>query len=84
MSIVPLMFRDWWDDFETPFRSSRLLDQQFGTGLKRDDLISSFWNTTPSAAMRSGYVRPWGNRNLQRQESGSTVNFDKEKFQVSN
>lgn len=84
MSVVPLMFRDWWDDWgETPFRSSRLLDQQFGTGLRRDDLISSFWNTTPSV-LRSGYVRPWGNRNLQRQESGSTVNFDKEKFQVRN
>lgn len=83
MSVVPLMFRDWWDDFgESPFRSSRLLDQQFGTGLRRDDLMSSFWNTTPSV-LRSGYVRPWGNRNLQRQESGSTVNFDKEKFQVS-
>jgi len=82
MSVVPLRFRDWWDDWgDTPFRSSRLLDQQFGTGLRRDDLISSFWNTTPSI-LRSGYVRPWGNRNLQRQESGSTVNFDKEKFQV--
>lgn len=83
MSVVPLMFRDWWDDWEThmPMRSSRLMDQQFGTGLRRDDLLSSFWKPSPSL-LRSGYIRPWGNQNLQRQDSGSTLNLDKDKFQV--
>lgn len=83
MSIVPLMFRDWWDEWDThtPLRSSRLLDQQFGTGLRRDDLLSSFWKPSPSV-LRSGYIRPWGNQNLQRQDSGSTLNMDKDKFQV--
>lgn len=82
MSVVPLSFRDWWDDFDRPFRSSRLLDQEFGIGLKRDDLLSSFWNPTPSV-LRSGYVRPWRtNTALQREASGSTLNVDSDKFQV--
>ncbi|XP_055380165.1 protein lethal(2)essential for life [Condylostylus longicornis] len=81
MARVPLMFRDWWEDFDMPVRTSRLLDQHFGTGLRRDDLLSSFWNSTPSI-LRSGYVRPWRNTTLMKQDSGSTLNIDKEKFQV--
>lgn len=86
MSIIPLRYRDWWDDWDTtsslgPFRTSRLADQQFGHGLRRDDLLSSFWKPSPSVT-RSGYVRPWGNQSLQRQDSGSTLNLDKDKFQV--
>lgn len=80
MSVVPLMFRDWWDDFDTNFRSSRLLDQHFGSGLKRDDLMN--FTNTPSI-LRRGYIRPWRNTTLQRQDSGSTLNVDQEKFQVS-
>lgn len=79
MSVVPMMFRDWWDEWETPMRSSRLLDQHFGSGLRRDD-ISSFTNT-PSL-LRSGYIRPWRNTSLQRQDSGSVLNCEKDKFQV--
>jgi len=83
MSVVPLMFRDWWDDFEIPTRTSRLLDQHFGTGLKRDDLLSSVWNSRPTM-LRSGYLRPWSRSptSLQKQESGSTLNIDNEKFEV--
>lgn len=89
MSMVPLMFRDWWDDWDSPssqrhissFRPSRLCDQNFGLGLHKDDLLSSFWQT-PASVLRSGYVRPWANNNLLRQQSKSTMNLDKEKFQV--
>uniref|UniRef100_A0A0K8WH18 Protein lethal(2)essential for life n=1 Tax=Bactrocera latifrons TaxID=174628 RepID=A0A0K8WH18_BACLA len=83
MSVVPLMFRDWWDDFEFPTRTSRLLDQHFGTGLRRDDLLSSVWNSRPTM-LRSGYLRPWQRSptSLQKQESGSTLNIDNEKFEV--
>jgi crystallin alpha B len=82
MSVVPLSFRDWWNDWDSSFRSSRLLDQEFGTGLRRDDLLSSFWNPTPSVS-RSGYVRPWrANTTLERQTSGSTLNVEDDKFQV--
>ncbi|XP_055917409.1 protein lethal(2)essential for life [Eupeodes corollae] len=82
MSVVPLMFRDWWDDFDTPMRTSRLLDQHFGTGLKREDLLSSLWSSNPTV-LRQGYLRPWRrSTNLQKQESGSTLNIDSEKFEV--
>lgn len=81
MSVVPLMFRDWWDELEFPMRTSRLLDQHFGQGLKRDDLMSSVWNSRPTV-LRSGYLRPWHTNSLQKQESGSTLNIDSEKFEV--
>lgn len=85
MSKVPLMFRDWWtelDEFPS-FRTSRLLDQHFGSGLRRDDLFSSSLSSTrPSIFSRTGYVRPWTNTNLARQDSGSTINVEKEKFEV--
>lgn len=81
MSVVPLMFRDWWDELDFPMRTSRLLDQHFGQGLKRDDLLSSVWNSRPTV-LRSGYLRPWQKNSLQKQESGSTLNIDNEKFEV--
>ncbi|EEB15480.1 protein lethal, putative [Pediculus humanus corporis] len=75
MSLVPLLYRDWWDDFDRPMK---LFDQNFGLGLRRDDLVSSLFN---SPMLRSGYLRPW--RELSRQSSGSsTVQSDKDKFQV--
>lgn len=85
MSVVPLMFRDWWDDVDRP--TSRLIDQHFGSGLHRDDLLSGL-SSLSLARPRSlfggtGYYRPW--RNVVRQNSGgaSTVQADSEKFQVS-
>ncbi|KAL7293666.1 protein lethal(2)essential for life-like [Trichogramma pretiosum] len=73
MALIPTMFRDWWDDFERP---SRLFDQNFGLGLRRDDLLNSL--AVPSFR---GYYRPW--RNLLEQSSGtSKIHHDKDKFQV--
>lgn len=77
MSMVPMLFRDWWNDFDTP-RASRLLDQHFGLSLNRDDLLNSLSISRPS--LRT-YVRPWQNT-LARQDSGSTINTDQNKFQV--
>ncbi|XP_028175265.1 protein lethal(2)essential for life [Ostrinia nubilalis] len=77
MSIVPLMFRDWWDEWERP---SRLLDQHFGMGLRRDDLLSSL-SVPTSSLFRNSYFRPW-RTNLTRQESASTINLTKDKFEV--
>lgn len=77
MSMVPMLFRDWWDDFEVP-RASRLLDQQFGLGMNRDDLLNSLSISRPSFR---NYIRPW-RTSLTRQESGSTINADKDRFQV--
>ncbi|KAJ8924467.1 hypothetical protein NQ315_007264 [Exocentrus adspersus] len=81
MSMVPLLFRDWWDedDFTRP---SRLLDQHFGLGLRRDDLLNSL-STVPRRSRLSNYIRPWSaSTSLQRQDSGSTITQDKDKFQV--
>ncbi|ENN70711.1 protein lethal(2)essential for life isoform X2 [Dendroctonus ponderosae] len=82
MSVIPMLYRDWWDEEDWFNRPSRLLDQQFGLGLKRDDLLNSF-RTFPRSALTRNYVRPWSTSSvLQRQESGSTIQQDKDKFQV--
>ncbi|CRL00023.1 CLUMA_CG013311, isoform A [Clunio marinus] len=85
MSNVPLRFRDWWDDYDLDFdssfrrpRTSRLIDQHFGTALRRNDLLSSLANTHVSP-VRSPYYRPY---DISRQDSGSTVNVEKDKFTV--
>ncbi|XP_019880506.1 protein lethal(2)essential for life isoform X2 [Aethina tumida] len=82
MSSVPLTFRDWWIDDDMFFsRPSRLMDQQFGLGLRRDDLLNSLESTLSS--YRRPYIRPWRTANaLQKQDSGSTIQQDKDKFQV--
>ncbi|XP_023933893.2 protein lethal(2)essential for life [Bicyclus anynana] len=78
MSIVPMLFRDWWDDWERP---SKLMDQHFGMGLKRDELLSSLSSFPSSSLFRNSYFRPW-RASLARQESSSTINLTKEKFEV--
>lgn len=78
MSIVPLWFRDWWDD-EDFLRPSRLLDQHFGTALRKDDLINSL--AVPRSPLKT-YFRPWRPTSLARQDSGSTITQDTEKYQV--
>ncbi|KAB0803986.1 hypothetical protein PPYR_00956 [Photinus pyralis] len=80
MSMVPLLFRDWWDDIELS-RPRRLLDQHFGTELNRDDLLSSFTNVPRCSLLSNRYFRPWRTE-IARQDSGSTINADKDKFQV--
>ncbi|KAK9871914.1 hypothetical protein WA026_015162 [Henosepilachna vigintioctopunctata] len=83
MSMVPLLFRDWWDE-EDYRRPSRLFDQNFGLGLRRDDLINSLSTFRPrSPFLRNNYLRPWSESPvIQRQNSSSTIQQDKEKFQV--
>ncbi|XP_072396307.1 protein lethal(2)essential for life isoform X2 [Diabrotica undecimpunctata] len=81
MSMVPLLFRDWWDE-EDLLRPSRLLDQQFGLGLRRDDLLNSI-RDVPRRSAFPRYIRPWSTSSaLQRQDSGSTITQDHDKFQV--
>ena len=79
MSMVPLLFRDWWDDFDRE-RPSRLLDQHFGLGLKKDDLFNA-WPST--AVPRSGrYYRPWGEPLLRSSSGSSNIKADDKTFQV--
>jgi crystallin alpha B len=88
MSRVPLTFRDWWDDYDDYFdsfrrpRTSRLIDQHFGTALRRNDLLSSLANTHISSPSRTTpYYRPWSNP-IAKADSGSTINVEKDKFQI--
>ncbi|XP_065089935.1 protein lethal(2)essential for life-like [Ochlerotatus camptorhynchus] len=90
MSLIPIVFRDWWDDcWDTPLRTSQLLDQHFGSGISADDLLTALTSAaaTQSALQnqrRSRYNRPWRNSNLASlQDSGSTVNVDDDKFQIN-
>ncbi|XP_029161017.1 protein lethal(2)essential for life-like isoform X6 [Nylanderia fulva] len=85
MSIVPMVFRDWWDDIDRPV--SRLLDQHFGTGLLRDDLISNFTglglNRAPlRSIIGNTYYRPWRNVARQNSSGSSTIQLDNDTFQV--
>ena len=85
MSVVPLIFRDWWDDFERPV--SRLMDQHFARGLDRDDLISRFSDLNLDRPARSifgnRYYRPWRNVTRQHSSGSSTIQIDgKDNFQV--
>lgn len=82
MSLVPLLFRDWWDDLDRD-RPSRLLDQHFGIGLKRDDLFNNLTNL-PSPLIRPGrYFRPWA-KSLAHSNSGmSNIKDDDHHFQAS-
>lgn len=79
MSLVPLLFRDWWEDFDRP---SRILDQHFGLGLRRDDLLSNWSNLAQSTRpIGAGYLRPW--RSLARSNSGvSNITAEDNKVQL--
>ncbi|XP_065090027.1 protein lethal(2)essential for life-like [Ochlerotatus camptorhynchus] len=81
MSLVPIFFRDWWDDgwWNGPLRTSRLLDQRFGSGIFNDDLFRSMSCCHPQELRRLGFGRPWANLS---QQLGSTV-ADKDKFQIN-
>lgn len=73
MSLLPF--------YDPLFRPSRLLNQQFGLGLDPEDLLAPI---LPFEHSRSplGYYRPWSPSAAAR-DAGSTVSFDKDKFQVS-
>lgn len=88
MSRVPLMFRDRWNDYDDYFdmdtfrrpRTSRLIDQHFGTVLRKGDLLSSLANTHIASPSRSTpYYRPY---DISKQDSGSTINVEKDKFEI--
>ncbi|XP_017884166.1 protein lethal(2)essential for life-like [Ceratina calcarata] len=79
MSLVPLLFSDWWEDLERPHR---LLDQNFGLGLYPEQLLSPNRVELYMQPRRKSYYRPWAEL-LRGNEAGtSTVQADKDKFQV--
>lgn len=87
MSLVPLVLRDWYDDIDRFDRDgySRLLDQHFGLGLKKDELLSNFSSALLPSLVRPSrrYFRPWSGELANRLNTGtSAVSNDSKEFQV--
>lgn len=88
MSLVPLLFSDWWEDLERPHH---IMDQDFGLGLHRDQLVSPRAlemylaprnRRVPASSLM--YYRPWNELLRSADSRGvSTVESDKDKFQVT-
>ncbi|XP_050302867.1 protein lethal(2)essential for life-like [Anthonomus grandis grandis] len=80
MSLLPYLFDE---PAYYAIRPSRILDQHFGLGLDADDLLQPLnLNNRMITRTPAGYLRNWRS-NLAGQDSGSTVSFDKDKFQAN-
>nr|XP_003701707.1 PREDICTED: protein lethal(2)essential for life-like [Megachile rotundata] len=88
MSLVPLLFSNWWEDLDHPHR---LFDQNFGLGLypeqlRNPSILEQYLLPSRDRRLFKSpllYYRPWGEL-LRSTEGGgtSTVQADKDKFQV--
>ncbi|KAG5900730.1 hypothetical protein JTB14_038248 [Gonioctena quinquepunctata] len=80
MSLYPF-FDDYYHHRPT-HRPSRILDQHFGLGISPEDFLEAL--TVPRMSLRcpAGYTRPWRTE-TSRQDSGSTVSLDKDRFQAN-
>ncbi|XP_055533244.1 protein lethal(2)essential for life-like [Wyeomyia smithii] len=87
MSLVPIFFRDWWDDgwWPSPFgRTSRLFDQHFGSGIFSDDQFRAMTSCHPQDLRRLGFARPWANcSHFGHWNNGISTASDCEKFQIN-
>ncbi|XP_023029242.1 protein lethal(2)essential for life-like [Leptinotarsa decemlineata] len=63
-------------------RPSRILDQHFGLTLDPDDFVQPMTVPRTLVVCPAGYLRNWRSAASQ-QDSGSTVTFDKDKFQAN-
>ncbi|XP_018566154.2 major egg antigen-like [Anoplophora glabripennis] len=74
MSLLP-----FFDDSYL-LRPSRLLNQHFGLPLEPEDILGTVFNPRLSVRCPAGYVRNWLD---EARDVGSTVSFDKDKFQAN-
>ena len=77
-----MLFSDWWEDLDRPHR---LLDQNFGLGFSPEQLLVPRRNEFNSPWGRRCpliYYRPWADLLRENDGGTSTVQSDKEKFQV--
>ncbi|XP_033210336.1 protein lethal(2)essential for life-like [Belonocnema kinseyi] len=81
MSLVPLLFSDWWEDLDRPHQ---LLDQNFGLGLRPEQLLSPRRLEQLVSPRRCPmiYYRPWADLMREADGGASVVQSDKDKFQV--
>ncbi|CAG9768146.1 unnamed protein product [Ceutorhynchus assimilis] len=81
MSLIPFLLSDPFDYPVT--RPSRILDQHFGLGLSHDDIFQPLnINNRLLTRTPAGYLRNWRS-GLANQDTGSTVSYDKDKFQAN-
>lgn len=86
MSLMPMLFSDWWEDLDRPHQ---LWDQHFGTVVDPEDLIDfgDPFNTEAllyraiSTRARRRY-HPFLRTAVRKGRGASTVQADKNKFQV--
>ncbi|XP_053686974.1 protein lethal(2)essential for life-like [Sabethes cyaneus] len=86
MSLVPMFFRDWWDDswWPSPFgRTSRIFDQHFGSGIFNEDLFRAMSCCHPQDLRRLGFARPWANFNNYSHFNSGITATDSEKLQIN-
>lgn len=85
MSLIPILFSDWWDDIEHPHR---LTDQHFGLGINPAQLLNPSILDHFAGANRANrspmlYYRPWGELLRNKEQGGiSTMKLDEDKFQM--
>ncbi|KOC70255.1 Protein lethal(2)essential for life [Habropoda laboriosa] len=87
MSLIPMLFSDWWEDLDRPHR---IWDQHFGTSIDSDDLtdLDSPLSTDvllyrPHRRARRRYHPFFKSLNRKRGCGVSTVLPNKNKFQVT-
>lgn len=73
MALLPYLFDD--------LRPRRLQDQLFGLALSPDDFLTDLVER-PTISVRK-YLRPWKSLAAASRDVGSTIKFDKNKFQVN-
>lgn len=83
MALLPLLFDDPWLSSPSLLRPSRILDQHFGLSLDPEDIFQPHnLNNRLLTRTPAGYLRNWRS-NASQGDSGSTVIFDKDKFQAN-
>ena len=89
MSLLPLLYSDWWEDLDHPHS---VFDQHFGLSLNPEDIIDRITPSTselllykPSRLHRaSSRFHPFLHSLMKRSGRGaSTVSADKDKFKVT-
>ena len=85
MSLIPLLFSDWWEDLDEPHH---LLDQDFGGGLHAHQLVASPRRLQLRPRERRhpatlNYYRPWAELLRGNERGSSVLQSDKDKFQCT-
>ncbi|XP_035907789.1 protein lethal(2)essential for life-like isoform X1 [Anopheles stephensi] len=77
MSLVPVQYRTWWDDWDLPLYT-RVLEKSITQEVLGSD---DFWRVPPLAPVRwSSLYRPW--RYFSLRDVGAKVDTDRERFQI--